>query len=121
MFNFLKKKAKEVTTPKTTTLEKYHIHFKTIDGVEHICTHMCYADPSTISCSIGNYYLIGEKFLRDDDDVQYPMCNVVSIRFELVNTLENVIQLYQDPYSGWRKIWYRKKDIEIYNEKGVDK
>ena len=115
MFGF-KKKTAEVTKPKTTTLEKYHIHFKTVDGEAHKFTRMCAANPNAITCSVPDYYMIDKKYLEDDEEVKYPINNIVSIRFELVDTIENVIELSDDWGLCIKQLWYPKKEIKIFEE-----
>lgn len=105
---------KKAVAPKTTNLLKHHIHFTTVDGVKHTFTGVAWMDPEVIRCSCSEYYLIGEKFMKDDNGVHYPMENVLSIEFEPVDYKENVI--VKDRY----KVFYQLDEIEIY-EKGLDK
>ena len=105
---------KKTVAPKTTNLLKHHIHFTTVDGVKHTFTGVAWMDPEVIRCSCSEYYLIGEKFMKDDNGVHYPMENVLSIEFEPVDYKENVI--VKDRY----KVFYQLDEIEIY-EKGLDK
>lgn len=113
MFGF-KRKTTEVEKPKTTTLEKYHIHFKTVDGEMHKLTRLYAANPNAISCSIPNFYMIDRKYLEDDEEVKYPVNNIISIRFELVKTIENVIEL-TDGFCI-KQLWYPKETIKIFEE-----
>lgn len=116
MFGF-KKKIEEIKKPKTTTLEQYHIHFKTIDGEMHTFTRLCAANPKAItSRNIPNYYMIDRKYLEDDEDVKYPINNIISIRFELVEEIENVIELSDDCGLGLKQLWYQTKDIKKLEE-----
>lgn len=113
MFGF-KKKITEIKKPKTTTLEKYHIHFKTVDGEIHKFTRMCAANPNAIVWSIPDYYMIDRKYLEDDEEVKYPFNNIISIRFELVDTIENVVELREE--HGFKQLWYPKEEIKIFEE-----
>ena len=116
MFGF-KKKTIEVKKPNTTTLEKYHIHFKTIDGEMHTFTRLCAANPNAItSKDVPNYYMIDRKYLEDDEEVKYPINNIISIRFELVEEIENVIELSDDWGLCIRQLWYPKETIKIFEE-----
>lgn len=113
----LKKKIAEAKKPKTTTLEKYHIHFKTIDGEMHTFTRLCAADPTAIrSRDIPNYYMIDRKYLEDDEEIKYPINNIISIRFELVEEINNVIELGDDYGLAIRMLWYPKEEIKIFEE-----
>lgn len=107
------KRISKLFEPKLTTLEKYKIVFITLDGEEHECNRINYIDPNTISCSVGDYYLIGEKYLENDEGYIYPIENIQKIKFVLVTTLENVVEKYRD--AGWRYVWYPEHIIEIYN------
>jgi hypothetical protein len=115
MFGF-KKKITEIKKPKTTTLEKYHIYFKTVDGEMHEFTRLCAANPNAIVYSIPDYYMLGKKYLEDDEDVKYPINNIISIRFELVDTIENVIELKEEGGLGIKQLWYPKEEIKIFEE-----
>jgi hypothetical protein len=115
MFGF-KKKIAEIKKPKTTTLEQYHIHFKTVDGEMHKFTRLCAANPNAIVCSIPDYYMIDKKYLEDDEDVKYPINNIISIRFELVDTIENVIELSEECGLCIKQLWYPKEEIKIFEE-----
>lgn len=100
---------KRLIKPKTTTLYKYNVIFKSVDGCEHKFNNMYYADPNAIACSVGEYYLLHKNFLRDEDDIYYPIGNIVSIKFELADKIENVVEL---DYH----VFYSPNEIEIYNE-----
>lgn len=115
MFGF-KKKIKEIKKPKTTTLEKYHIHFKTIDGEMHTFTRLCAANPNAIVCSIPDYFMIDKKYLEDDEEVKYPINNIVSIRFELADTIKNVIEISEGYGFCTKQLWYPKETIKIFEE-----
>lgn len=115
MLELFKKKVKEIKKPNTTTLEEYHIHFKTVDGEEHIFTRLCAGNPNALtSRDIPKYYLIDRKYLSDDEGVKYPINNIISIRFELVKTIENVIELMDNPY--FKQLWYQDDEIKIFEE-----
>lgn len=100
--------------PNTTTLSKYKIVFKTVDGAEHEFNQMNYIDTSTIRCSVGEIYLDNEHFLKDDDGCLYPIENLLEIRFVLVDTIENVIVRYMLDHI--ERIWYPEDNIEIYTD-----
>lgn len=113
----LKKKITEATKPKTTTLEKYHIHFKTIDGEMHTFTRLCAANPNAItSRDIPNYYMIDRKYLEDDEEVKYPINNIISIKFELMEEIKNVIELSDECGLGIKMLWYQRDEIKKIEE-----
>ena len=117
MFGF--NKQKEEKRPETTTLTKYHIHFKTIDGEVHLFTGMNYVDPSAIRCHIADEYLRGENFLKDDEGIRYPINNIISIEFKEVEQLENVIMIVDDFGYGIRHLYYPKKIIKFLEDQGL--
>lgn len=88
--------------------------FITLDGKEHEFNRLNYIDTNAISCSVGEYYLIGERFLQDDEGSIYPIENIQKIRFDLENIIEDVIEKYQD--GGFRYVWYSKDMIEKYSD-----
>ena len=115
MFKSIKKKVKEIKKPNTTTLERYHIHFKTVDGEQHTCTRLCAANPNAItSRNVPKYYLLDRKYLLDDEDVRYPINNIISIRFELIEEIHNVIEIMENPY--FKQLWYQNDEIKIFEE-----
>lgn len=106
------KKEKEV---ETTTLEKYKIVFKTVDGECHEFHGMEYCDKAQISCSPGEYYMIGKEYLKDDDGQIYPINNIIKIKFEKISEIQNVIQKSYN--LGNPYVFYGEKDITIYDSK----
>ena len=115
MFKSIKKKVKELKKPNTTTLERYNIHFKTVDGEQHTYTRLCASNPNAIvSRDIPNFYLIDRKYLFDDEGIKYPINNIISIRFELIEEIDNVIELMDNPY--FKKVWYQDDEIKIFEK-----
>lgn len=118
---WFKEKIEKVLEPKTTTLKKFHVHFTTIDGKEHIFTRYNYVDEESLTVSAPEYIMHSVKsdgYLKDDDDVMYPLQNIISIKWEEVEKIENVIVKYIG--GDFSYTYYPKKMIEIY-EKGLDK
>jgi len=103
---------KKIVKPELTTLKKYKINFTTVDGINHTYTKVPYADGDSVLCSIGEYYMIDEKFLKDDEGLLYPINNIVKIEFVETETIENVVKKYYGSICSYT--WYQKKDIEIY-------
>ena len=61
------------------TVTHYKICFKTIDNKEHVYSKSKYIDEQMINCSPLEFFLAGEKYLKDDDGIMYPINNVLSI------------------------------------------
>lgn len=104
------KKTEEI---ETVTLRHYKLVFKTIDGEIHEFNKISHIDESVITCSALDYYLSNEKFLKDDAGVHYPIQNIISIKFELDNVIENVEKIVFDNSFGLCLIWYQKENIKI--------
>lgn len=109
-----KKKITKIIKPNLIKLKKYKIAFTTLDGKEHEFNRLDFIDDNTICCSVGEYYLIGEKYLEDDEGNIYPIDNVQKIRFELVDSIENVVEKHIG--GGIRYVWYPREMIEIYSD-----
>lgn len=110
-----KKLCKEISTLKemaqgTTTLTHTTIRFITIDGEEHYFHCMNYADPSTIRCSVLEFFLIGKDMLEDDDGKFYPMHNIISIEGIIDDKIENVVV---KSMGHWPDTYYPQKNIKI--------
>lgn len=85
-----------------------------MDGEEHEFNRLNYIDDNAIRCLVGEYYLIGEHFLENDEGNLYPIVNIQKISFDLVDILENVIKKYRA--GGIQYVWYPKDMIEIYSD-----
>lgn len=110
--NKIFKMIKKIFKPNLIILKKYKIVFVTLDDKEHEFNRLNYIDENAISCSVGKYYLIEKHFLEDDDENIYPIENILKIRFDLVDTIENAIEKYM--YGDVRHVWYSKDMIEMY-------
>ena len=113
-FEFLKTKKKELLKPELTTLKKYKVIFKTVDGEWHEYNHYNYADPDSILCSIPKYIMINTKYMQDNDYNMYPLENVVCIKWEISDVIENVIR--KRICSDISYTFYEKEDIKIWSE-----
>ena len=111
---FWKKKSPII---ETTTLKKYTLVFETVDGKTHTNHYINYMDDNTISCSPLEYFLINhEDFLIDDEGNCYPVCNIISIKFVLEETIKNVKKIWFDKTFGISQIYYTPEMIEIVDK-----
>lgn len=101
--NFLLKKLKEKWNdefgPQICILQMYRPVFITIDGKEHRGVTYKYADSSRLSISVPEYIMIhieDKGYIKDNDEIMYPLQNVASIRWELVD--EKIKQCYSGEY-----------------------
>ena len=114
VFEFFKNKKKELSKPKLTTLKKYKAIFKTVDGEWHEFNNYNYADKNTIKCSIPEYIMNRTKYMKDNDFNMYPLENIICIKWEISDIIENVIE---KRYGGdVRYVFYDENDIEIWDE-----
>lgn len=114
IIEFLKNKNKQLLKPDLVTLVKYKVIFKTIDGEWHEYNHYNYADPKAIKCSVPEYIMIGEEYMIDDDSNMYPLKNIVCIKWEITDTIKNVIE--KRHCSDIRYVFYNEDDIKIWRE-----
>lgn len=110
---FNRNKKEEVKKIETVTLKHYKMVFKTIDEEVHEFNKINPINESVITCSALEYYLNGEKFLKDDAGVHYPIQNVISIKFELDRVIENVEKVVLSDSLGLCLVWYPKDSIKI--------
>lgn len=93
MFKELCAKIKEANTERGIICH-YIAHFITTDGEKHINTKFRYGAPSKVYHSLPEYMMTNitsNGYLKDDDDVMYPLQNIVSITWECDDTIENVV------------------------------
>ena len=72
-------------------VEHYTVFFKTIDNKNHSFHRYRFANPNVINCSIPEYIMIEVKhngYLIDDNNVMYPLQNIISITWEKDNEKE---------------------------------
>lgn len=116
MFNL-----KEVIfSPLQLTLEKYKAIFKTVDGEMHETKCFHWANPKGITCPVPDYLMIGREYLPDVNGVIYPICNIISIEFVLVKTMECIVR--DDGYRCGDAL-YKDDDkdiIEVINVNDVE-
>lgn len=86
---FNKNKEKELKKPKVIHLEKYQPIFITTDGVKHQGKRYRWFDSDGLSCTVPQFIMISVKldgYLEDEYDIVYPLQNIVSIKWQLIDT-----------------------------------
>lgn len=111
MFRKLLRKVESACAPETTTLIKFDIEFKTVDGETHLYSNIAACDESTLKCTALEYYLYGETFLKDNDNKVYPMNNIVSISPVNIHFIENVKRVRIA--GGFYRTWYPEKEVHV--------
>lgn len=85
---FNKNKEKELKKPKVIHLEKYQPIFITTDGVKHQGYRYKWFNSDGLLCTVPQYIMISIKsdgYLEDENDIVYPLQNIVSIKWQLVD------------------------------------
>lgn len=113
--NFLLKKLKEKLHdefgPQICVLQMYRHIFITTDGEEHCGVTYKYANSSRLTISVPEYIMIdieNDGYIKDSNRVMYPLPNVVSIRWELID--EKVKQYYKGEYEY--QIFFTAEEVE---------
>lgn len=94
---FNKNKEKEFKKIKVIHLEKYQPIFITTDGVKHQGHKYNWFDSDGLLCTVPQYIMISVKsngYLEDENDIVYPLQNILSIKWQLVDNKELIIKLY---------------------------
>ena len=105
------KRFKEAITPTLQlTLEKYKAVFKTVDGEMHETECFNWGNPKGLLCSVPDYIMSDREYLTDVNGVKYPICNIISIKFILVKTMECIVR-----DDGYRcgDAFYKDNDKDI--------
>lgn len=111
MINKMFKRFKEAIIPLLQlTLEKYKAVFKTVDGEMHETECFNWGNPKGLLCSVPDYIMSGREYLTDVNGVKYPICNIISIKFILVKTMECIVK-----DDGYRcgDAFYKDNDKDI--------
>lgn len=107
----LKEKLHEEFGPEICVLQKYRPLFVTTDGEEHCGITYKYINSSRLIVSVPEYIMINIKndgYIKDNNRVMYPLPNVVSIRWELIE--EKVKQYYKGEYEY--QIFFTAEEVE---------
>lgn len=76
-----KRQALRITSPQT--FQKWKAVFKTIDGETHEA-HMNFVNADGIRGTVPQFLMTGKEYFKDLDGVMYPIHNVISINWVLV-------------------------------------
>ena len=102
MYNKIKKFFNDRRT--TTTIRHFICIFVTIDGKEHYYSKFKYIDENAIKCSGPEYIMYDirrNEYIKDDNDIMYPLVNILSISWKCDDEIKNV---YAEEY----KVFYDK-------------
>ena len=95
----------------TNVLQKYIAHFVTVDGQQHVgLDDGNWINQDAITCSSPEFLTLYAKrdgYLQDENFVIYPMANILSIKWELINE----IKVIADRHIKEFKIFYTKDEI----------
>lgn len=111
---FWNRKNKKQKKPNTITLQRFQPFFTTIDNVLHEgIDRYKWANADGLLCTVPEYLMIDIKsdgYMKDKNDVMYPIQNIVSIEWKL---LEEKIVL-DNFYHKWN-IFFDDKEVEEMN------
>ena len=111
---FWKKKSKEPKKPKTKTitLVKYRSVFTTIDGANHIgcCYKWAHFERFDVKEDLRRD-IARRSYIVDKDGIMYPLANVFSIDFELVDSKT----IIDDFYHEW-EWFFDNEEVEKMTE-----
>lgn len=96
--------------PDYMRLQKFSSIFSTVDGEIHIGQNNNWANRDGLSCSVEKYLtkkIINDGYMQDENSVMYPIGNIISIKWELVE--EKLFIENTDPYKG---IFYNDEELE---------
>lgn len=102
-------KIKKTVIAKPMLLRSYRPIFKTIDGEKHVGIQYNYADENRVRGSVPELLMISVKsngYLVDIESKMYPLDNIISIEWELV---DEQIKQYQSKYE-WQ-IYFEEDEV----------
>lgn len=88
MNNILKMLKEKINEVNTVKIQKFRPIFTTIDGVTHNGIIYNWAIADRLRCDVPTYIMISitdDKYIEDTDYIMYPLQNVISIKWELVD------------------------------------
>lgn len=92
--------------PQTMRLQKFKLFFTTVDNTNHEGTNKYkWGDCENLLCSVPEHLMIGVKhdgYIKDTKGEMYPLANVLSIRWELVEekiVLDSFLYQYKTSFS----------------------
>lgn len=90
---------KKMLKKEDVTLQKFRTNFTTVDGAQHVGVTYNWAIAERIKCTVPEYIMISVKsdgYLMDADRVMYPLYNIISIEWELVEEKK-----VEDTFGNW--------------------
>lgn len=105
-----KKNEQKSSKVKTALLQKYQPVFITVNGESHVGCEYKWANDSGLLCSVPEYIMIYIKkdgYMKDTDGIIYPLQNIVSIKWELLEE-KNVADIFSNTYQ----IFFSDEEVE---------
>lgn len=101
--------------PVDSHFEKWRCFFITVDNKGHLRHYdKLWSKASGLICTVPEYLMIENKecgYLKDDEGVMYPLENIVSIKWML---LEECDRKLPDTMEAGRKIYFTQEELEEY-------
>ena len=102
---------KKLFEKKMVTVQKFRPVFTTVDGNTHIGINYKYGIANRLLCSVPEFIMIDIKddgYIKDDCGVMYPLANVVSINWDLIDEKE-----IEDKFGEFQ-IFITKEEVDKY-------
>ena len=103
------------SSPVDSHFEKWVCSFVTVDNKTHLRRYdRLWSKASGLICTVPEYLMIENKecgYLKDDEEVMYPLENIVSIKWML---LEECDRKLPDTMEAGRKIYFTQEELEEY-------
>ena len=101
--------------PVDSHFEKWRCFFITVDNKGHLRHYdKLWSKASGLTCTVPEYLMIENKecgYLKDDEGVMYPLENIVSIKWML---LEECDRKLPDTMEAGRIIYFTQEELEEY-------
>ena len=115
MLKKIKNLLSKINSPINSHFEKWVCSFVTVDNKIHLRHYdKLWSKASGLICTVPEYLMIENKecgYLKDDEGVMYPLENIVSIKWML---LEECDRKLPDTMEAGRKIYFSPEELEKY-------
>lgn len=101
--------------PVDSHFEKWACSFVTVDNKIHLRHYdRLWSKASGLTCTVPEYLMIENKncgYLKDDDGIMYPLTNVISIKWTLLDECDRKLP---DNVKMGIKIYFSPEELEKY-------
>ena len=115
MLKKIKNLLSKINSPIDSHFEKWVCSFVTVDNKIHLRHYdRLWSKANGLICTVPEYLMIENKecgYLKDDEGVMYPLENIVSIKWMLLEECDSKLP---DTMEAGRKIYFTPKELEEY-------